>query len=327
MNTIIEQFRKQLSDIALYADDTIANYVSCIYKFVDFIQTQFNIDPLKSTPQHLKQWMMHLKKDAISNSRLSHHKSALTGFFTFLLNMELIDNNPADGLFPIRRSKSDLNQPIDKDTAFKLLKAIDRSTWIGERNFMIISGLWALGLRRQELARLKIRDFDPNFDPINRIGLLTVHGKGRKQRALFVVDKLYHNLVAYLKRPVAPTHLKKKCNLKNRPIFPSRDGAILTGDHVLKIVRQAAHKAGIEQRITPHVLRHSFATEMYLAKTPLSDIQDIMGHETEAETALYIHVPEKLKQQALETIAIEEEFSWPYMYGGTSRISGSIERI
>ena len=69
------------------------------------------------------------------------------------------------------------------------------------------------------------------------------------------------------------------------------------------------------------MLRHSFATEMYLAKTPLNDIEDIMGHETEAETALYIHVPEKLKQQALETIAIEEEFSWPYMYGGTSRIS------
>ncbi len=60
MNTIIEQYRKQLSEIALYADDTIANYISCIYKFVDFIQTQFDIDPITATPQHLKQWMMHL---------------------------------------------------------------------------------------------------------------------------------------------------------------------------------------------------------------------------------------------------------------------------
>jgi integrase/recombinase XerD len=142
----------------------------------------------------------------------------------------------------------------------------------------------------------------------------------RKQRALFVVDKLYDKLVAYLNRPVAKTHQKMKCNLKNRPIFPSRDGAMLSGDHILKIVHQAAQKAGIKQRITPHVLRHSFATEMYLAKTPLNDIQDILGHETDAETALYIHVPQKLKQQALQTIAIEGEFSWPYMQGGTSRL-------
>ena len=95
---------------------------------------------------------------------------------------------------------------------------------------------------------------------------------------------------------------------------------MLTGDHILKIVHQAAQKAGITQRITPHVLRHSFATEMYLAKTPLNDLEDILGHETEAETALYIHVPEQLKQQALEHITLQGEFSWPYLYGGTSRL-------
>jgi integrase/recombinase XerD len=185
---------------------------------------------------------------------------------------------------------------------------------------MIISCLWALGLRRQELAHLKIKDFYPNYDPQQKIGLLIVHGKGRKQRALFVVDKLYDKLVNYLAHPVSPTHLKKHCTIKNRPIFPSRNGATLTGDHILKIVRQAAQKAGIEQRITPHVLRHSFATEMYLQRVPLNDIQDIMGHETEAETVLYIHVPEKLKRQALQIISIEEEFSWPFLYGGTSRL-------
>jgi site-specific recombinase XerD len=201
-----------------------------------------------------------------------------------------------------------------------MLKNMDRSKWIGERNFMIVSCLYALGLRRQELAKLKRRDFDPNFDPKNRIGLLTVHGKGRKQRALFVVDKLYDKLVAYLNRPVSSTHIKNKCNIKNRPIFPSRYGAVLTGDHILKIVHQAAENAGITQRITPHVLRHSFATEMYQQQVPLNDIEDIMGHETDAETALYIHVSEKMKKQALEFISLYGETSWPYMQGGKSRL-------
>ena len=320
MNKLIEQFRKELLEIALYQNETIANYISCIYNYVEFLKHNFAIDPVKTTPKHLKQWMIHLKKTGISNSRLSHHKCALTAFFTFLVKMSLINNNPTDALFPMRKTKSQLNQPIDQDIAYKLLKCMDRSTWIGERNFMIISCLYALGLRRQELANLKIRDFDPNFDPINKIGLLTVHGKGRKQRALFIVDKLYDRLVSYLKRPVSPSHVKMKCNLKKRPVFPSRDGAILTGDHILKVVKQAAQKAGIEQRITPHVLRHSFATEMYLQKVSLDEIEDMMGHETNAETALYIHVPEKLKKQALGLISLQGEYSWPYLQGRASRL-------
>ncbi len=143
--------------------------------------------------------MMKLKNDGTSNSRLTHHKSALTGFFTFLVNLNTIKNNPAEGLFPLRRTKSDLNQPIDKETGCKLLKAMDRSTWINERDFMIVSFLYALGIRRGECASLKIKDFDPNFDPQNKIGLLTVHGKGRKQRALFIVDKLYDYLIATIR--------------------------------------------------------------------------------------------------------------------------------
>ncbi|HEX9971600.1 MAG TPA: tyrosine-type recombinase/integrase [bacterium] len=320
MNTLIEQFRKELLDVALYQNDTVATYISCIYNYVDFVKQNVTIDPVKTTALHLKQWMIHLKNTGISNSRLSHYKCAVTAFFAFLIKLNRIDNNPADALFPMRKTKSQLNQPIDQNIACKLLKAADRSTWIGERNFMILSCLYALGLRRQELATLKVCDFDPNFDPPNKIGLLTVHGKGRKQRALFVVDQLYDKLVAYLNRPVSKTHLKMKCNIKNRPIFPSSDGAFLTGDHILKIVHQAASKAGIEQRITPHVLRHSFATEMYLQQVPLDDIEDMMGHETAAETALYIHVPEKLKQQALELISLQGEYSWPYMHGGASRL-------
>jgi integrase/recombinase XerD len=106
-----------------------------------------------------------------------------------------------------------------------------------------------LGLRRAELTNLKVKDFDPHYNPKNRIGLLIVHGKGRKQRALFVVDKLYDNLVNYLAHPQSPKR-------KQQPIFLSTTGYKITGDHILKIVRQAAQQAKIEQRITPHVLRH-----------------------------------------------------------------------
>ena len=316
MNELIEQFRKELLEIALYQDDTISTYISCVYKYMDFVKQYIRIDPVKTTPNHLKQWMIHLKKTEISNSRLSHYKCALTAFFEYLCKIKLINDNPVEALFPLRKTKSNLNQPIDKQTAYKLLKSMNRSRWIDKRDFMIVSCLYALGLRRGELAKLKRHDFDADFDPYNKIGLLTVHGKGRKQRALFVVDKLYDILISYLAERVPVTHLNKKCNHKYKYIFPSRYGNILSGDHILKIVRQAAQKAKIEIRITPHVLRHTFATEMYLAKTPLDDVEDIMGHENQAETALYVHVPETMKKQALEIISIDARYSWPYLQGG-----------
>jgi integrase/recombinase XerD len=314
MNRFIERFRKELCDIALYADDTVSNYISCLYRYSDFLTVTFQVTLEQITPKHLKNWMTHLKKTGVSNSRLTHHRSALKQFYTFLVKMDIMEHNPADGLFPIRRVKSSLNQPIDQHTAYTLLKSVDRSLWLGERNFMMLSCLWTLGLRRRELIELKIKDFKSDYDPKNKIGLLIVHGKGKKQRALFVVDKLYDNLVAYLNHPQTPKH-------GGKPVFPTQHGKKISGDQVLKIVHQAAQKAGISQRITPHVLRHSFATEMYLANIPLTDIQDLMGHETEAETSLYIHVPDQLKRQALQQISTDGSFSWPFMQGGASRLS------
>lgn len=313
MNRFIELFRKELCDIAVYADDTVANYISCLYQFSDFLLAAVQVELEKTTPKHLRNWMTHLKQTGVSNSRLSHHRAALKLFFTFLVKMEIMVNNPADGLFPIRRIKSSRNKPINKNTAYHLLKSIDQTSWIGRRNFMIISCLWALGLRRKELIDLKIEDFNPDYEPQNRIGLLIVNGKGNKQRALFVVDKLYDNLMDYLKEPASPKQ-------SHKPIFPTKQGHKISGDQVLKIVHQTAQKAGIGQRITPHVLRHSFATEMYLAKTPLVDIQDLMGHETETETSIYIHVPQQMKRLALQQIAIDGKVSWPFLQGGMSKL-------
>ena len=109
---------------------------------------------------------------------------------------------------------------------------------------MILSCLWALGIRRQELVLLKVEDFNHNLEPKNKIGLLTVHGKDNKQRALFVVDKLYDNLIEYLNHHKSPKQ-------KQQPLFPSKLGTFLNGDAIGKIVRKTVHKAAIKQRVTP----------------------------------------------------------------------------
>jgi integrase/recombinase XerD len=297
MQTLIEQFHKELLEVTNFKINTVSAYISILDKYFDYVNEQFKIDPLEAQSIHLRQWM-DLKMKEFSNSYLTHHKAALKHFYAFLQKLAIRDDNPAEALFPILRPKSDLNQPITSRTAFKLLRSIDRTTWVGERNFMIISLLWALGLRLNELITLKVKDFEPDHDPAGKIGLLRVHGKGDRQRALWVVNKLYENLIHYLEHPKSP-----KC--KTAPLFiTEQKNTVISRDRVQRMIKESTLKAGITQRITPHVLRHSFATEMYHREVPAKAIQALLGHGHLAETAIYIHVSPSLQKHALNEIII-----------------------
>lgn len=301
MQNIIAQFQKELEEVATFKEDTVQNYISIIYKYFDYVKEQFKIDPLQAQSLQLRQWLA-LNKGGISNSRLIHHRASLRHFYAFLQKMGIRDDNPAEALFPIRKQKSAKNQPIASEVALKLLRSIDRQSWRGERNFMIISLLWTLGLRLNELVTLKVCNFEPHHDPENKIGLLRIHGKGDKERALFVVDKLYENLVNYLNHPESPKG-------KTAPMFATQKNQAISKDRVQRMIHESARKAGIAERITPHVLRHSFATEMYQQMVPLEAIQAMLGHNNLAESSIYIHVSHKIKKQALRQITINRRLS------------------
>lgn len=299
MQTLINLFHKELAEVAGFADDTVDNYMSCLDKFFSHASVHLKVHPLKASSNHLLEWMAYLKQQELSPSRLMHHKSALKYFFGLALKLGKLSYNPAEALFTIRKKKSDLNQPISTDIAYKLLRSMKRDTWLDERNFMILSMLWALGLRISELTALKIGSFEPNHDPENRIGLLRVPGKGKKERALFVTDKLYTNLAVYLAHPGSSKQ-------KHLPLFPTHNdkNKHLSPDRIQRMLKENVRQAGITCRITPHVLRHSFATHMYEAGVPTRAIEAMLGHTSTDETSIYIHVPEQRKRQALEKITI-----------------------
>lgn len=299
MIAIIDEYRKELLEIALFEEKTVQNYTNCLVSYFEYATKHFGIDPMQSEGQHLLRWMEKVKQEGLSPSRLTHHRSALRTFFALALKMDVIKHNPAARLPLIRRVRSEKNQPISEQVASKLLNSIDQSTWLGKRNYLIISIFWALGLRLNELTKLKVSDFEINQVCGQKIGLLRVRGKNKKQRALFVVDKLYDYMINYLSQQKAP--YKKQDSL-----FSTKTGA-LSGNTIQKMIKKYAKCAGICERITPHVLRHSFATEMYHQKVPLSAIQAMMGHSSKDETAIYIHVSDQLKKQALEIITLKGE--------------------
>jgi len=301
MIALIDEYKKELISIAYFAEETVQNYVSCIISFIEYCKDNLKIEPAKCQGHHILGWITEIKKSGVSNSRLQHHRSALKTFFAYLCKIKIIKKNPASAIPIIRKKTSELNKPISKDIAFKLLRSIDQSMWIGRRNYLIISILWALGLRLNELTSLKVKSFEPDHG--KRTGLLRVKGKNRKQRALFVVDKLYDTLIEYLDDPQSP-------NKNNAPLFPVEKGTVISHDRLQRMIKEYCSRANIKERVTPHVFRHSFATEMYHQNVPLSAIQSMLGHSNIAETSIYIHVSDQLQKQALKQISISGEVTW-----------------
>lgn len=246
MTALLDLYRHELEDVLCYVPETIDNYLSCLLMFHAFAKNELEVPPDQATGTHICRWISELKKTGISFSRLQHHQSALQTFFSMLVKHNYINKNPAASLPPLRHRQKSTVRPVSRETVFRLLGQMDRSTWIGLRNHMIISMLWTLGLRISELTRLTVGSLEPEVE--KNIGLLRINGKNRKQRALFVVGRLYQNLIVYLSHPDSPKR-------KSQPLFPVNDTKAISSDTVQKSIRRYCRDAGITERLTPHVLR------------------------------------------------------------------------
>jgi integrase/recombinase XerD len=302
MIALIDLYRKELLKVNGFAPSTVETYTLSIKAFCRFAKNEIKTDPVNVKGPQLLKWILYLKNAGLGYSRIENHHYALKSFFEFLKKAGIINTNPAQALPLLITRRRQVTKPISTQDAFKLLDSFDQSSWHGLRNYAMLSLLWALGLRTSELTSLKVRSFETGHG--KRIGLLRVRGKNKKQRALFVVDRLFDKLTCYLAHPKAP-------NKKHAPFFQAdTKTTAISNSRVQRIVKDQAKKAGIIAAVTPRVLRHSFATEMYHQNVPLADIQAMLGHDSIADTSIYIHVSDKLKQLALDSILISRRFSW-----------------
>ena len=302
MTKIIELFRKELLEISCLKDNTVRIYLDMVYKYTDFAKQFLHIDPLTSKTWHIHKWMYHLKTKDKGYNFLKDVKVALRRFFAFAVKAGYLKRNPAEALPRVRIPKSDLNKPLKTKVLCVLLKSFVRTKWMGMRNFIIVSILWALGLRVNELLKMKRRDINLDYDPEHKIGTLLVHGKGGKERTLFIVDTLYDTLFHYLS-------LKKTPKRQGSLLFPGTKGKTIGGTRVRQLIMEAAKRIGITARVTPHVFRHTFATDMYNQNVPIEAIREMMGHETLRETSVYIHISDELQAEVLKRISIKEKVS------------------
>lgn len=167
---------------------------------------------------------------------------------------------------------------------FAMLDICDMNDPRGLRDHCIIAFLWSTGLRTSELLALQWRDID-----LEEGTVLVRKGKGRKQRSLFLNDRLLENMRIYRKNILVKEHHPVFCS-----IAPSdRENGEMTRYELATAIGTVAGKAGIDRKVTLLMLRHTFATHLYEAGVPVRDLQEMMGHSDMTETSVYIHVTVK----------------------------------
>ena len=261
MIALIDLYRKELLQVNGFSPSTVDTYLININAFFGFLKEALSLSVEQVKGHHLMKWMRHLRNTGVGESRMASHHYALKSFFGFIERIGHIRKNPAN-VFPLMiHRRTERTHSASTSNVRRLLASFDRSSWHGERNYTMVSVLWALGLRTAELTGLRVRDFETGHG--QRIGLLRVRGKNKKQRALFVVGRLFDTMTRYLTHPQFPKG-------KLAALFPGEKGRPISKSHVQKLVKKQGKSAGLSVDITPRVLRHSFATEMYHRKVPLT---------------------------------------------------------
>ncbi len=294
MDSLIDLFETELAKVERLAASTVAIYTNSVRAFSDFSSKTLASDAVFANGPDICAFIKNQKVAGTGSSRLENHQVALKRFFAMLQRLELRQDNPAECLMPLPKSAISQRSDIPTEDVWRILETFDRSSWIGLRNYMIVTMLWCLGLRIEELRQIRVNDFEALSR--KKIGKLEVHGKGLKDRVLFVVDELYDFVTCYLSHPDTPQD-------NDSPMFSGPNG-LLSQDQIRRVIRQAAQKAGVEERIIPHMFRHSFATELYHKKVPMGVIQHMMGHVYPHETSQYVHLKENLKRKALSHITL-----------------------
>lgn len=285
MNTFLESFLDHISLERGLSINTRKAYADDIGQFLAWLDqkgvTSLNQVSRKQILDHL----MNMKARGMSTNSISRHLVSIKVFFRFLQQEGMLDKNVTDTMDSPRLWKI-LPDTLSEKEVERLLDAPDLRKPLGIRDRAILEILYASGLRVSELSNLQLSDL--HIDD----GYIRVIGKGRKERVIPVARESAELLLLYLEevRPVLCD------NPKLQNVFVSKRETALCRQRLWQIIKKYTKDAGIIKNVTPHTLRHSFASHLLENGAPLRVIQEMLGHADIATTQIYTHVnPERLK--------------------------------
>ncbi|HEY3331383.1 MAG TPA: tyrosine recombinase XerC [Capsulimonadaceae bacterium] len=289
MDSYLDHFLIYLKAAKRASPYTCKSYSEDIRQFVDFAEAAGVSDPATVTPTLLRRYLADLAEREFAKASRARKVASIRSFFSFLVKRGYIPKSPAAGL---RAPKLDQKLPkfLRGDEIESLMAAPLRTgndPDLASRDVALLETLYAAGIRAGELVKLNVSDLDLSS------GIARVVGKGDKERVVLIGDTAKLAIEAYLeggRRNLIPDGRREDA------LFVNRFGGRLSDRGVRKIFDKYCAAVSATLKITPHVLRHSFATHLLANGADLRFVQELLGHSSVVTTQIYTHVtPERLK--------------------------------
>lgn len=265
-----------------YSDETIHSYSIDIEEFLDYINSEC-INICEVCYDVVKAWLIHLDEKKNKSTTVSRKISSLRGFYKYLINNKVIDSNPFS-LVSLPKKERHLPRFFYYNELEEMFQVPKLNTALGQRDRLLLEMLYATGVRVSELVNIKVSDI--NGEEIR------VLGKGNKERIVEFGDYAESILELYLNEGYKSLNVKK-----SEYLFLNNRGGKLTTRGVRYILDNIINKTTIDKKISPHMLRHTFATHLLNEGCDLLTVQELLGHESLTATSIYTHITnDRLKE-------------------------------
>ena len=282
LSELIPEFIRYLLIDKGYSSNTIESYKRDLDKFLEYNKDK---DINKISNENLKEYIKYLKNENLNEKSIARNISSLKSFYKFLVISKYTTNNPSEVLFLPKVRKS-LPNTLTEEEILKLLD-IEVNDNFSYRNKAMLELMYATGLRVSELTNLKLQDIDLSQD------IVRTFGKGSKERVIPIGDYAKEYLEKYIYE-YRSSMLKKE---SSEYLFLNNRGKQMTRQGFFKIIKKIANEKGITKELSPHTLRHSFASHLLKYGADLRTIQELLGHSDISTTQIYTHITnEELKK-------------------------------
>ncbi len=284
MENYLEGFLNYLRIERNYSVHTLVNYRNDISAFLRFVKEKIHVsNPRSLTRKHIRDFLLELQRHELKDSTILRKISSLRSFFGFLMRQKILETNLLNYVSQIHRRKP-VPDFLDEDEIRLLLESFDISKSVELRDSAILEIIYATGIRVGELVNLDLGDIDIWS------GIVTVRGKGNKERIVPINDLALERIRLYCEKADNKGIAFAKRDKKRAPLFTNSRGNRLTSRTVYNIVKKYMKRANISKKVSPHTLRHSFATHLLNAGCDIRSVQEMLGHASLSSTQIYTHI-------------------------------------
>ena len=277
-NHALDSFLSNLQLEKGLASNTIKAYENDCSAFIKWVYHEKRRDVMEASEHDIEDYLKHFQSLGLSNSSINRKLSSLKHFFIFLVKKKIINSNPVTSFSGPKNIKS-LPKSMSIIDVNSLLDAPDSSSFIGLRDKAMLELLYATGVRISELVNLQYNNID-----LNR-SLIKVMGKGSKERMIPFGDNALSWLTEYIE-----FRRKNNLSLNSRDFFISQQGTKITRQAFWHRVKQYLIQTSLPMEVSPHTLRHAFATHLLNNGADLRSVQLLLGHSDLSTTQIYTHI-------------------------------------